>query len=179
MSETYHLWSNGADQGPITREELIAKHRRGELEGVFWRRTGDTNYQPHTELADELDPPADASTTKRDVLHALSSDRMDSPKGPDAKHGSRLTSAGFTASPKALGRDAMQPNWTPPDGESTFGSLLTALGILLVIGGVLIAFGGEVAGAACAGLGATLLVIGILLRIHAKLELIAFLLRSR
>ena len=58
---TYHLWSNGADTGPFTRNEIEERNKRGELVGIFWRRTGDTQYRPFDELSSELNPSSEVT----------------------------------------------------------------------------------------------------------------------
>lgn len=54
---TYKLWHNGAEYGPLTQNEVRDRYQRGELVGVLWRRVGQTQYQPHTELEAELAEP--------------------------------------------------------------------------------------------------------------------------
>lgn len=65
---TYKLWANGAEHGPYTRDEIQGQYERGELVGVLWRRVGQSQYQPHTELETELAslPPIPAEEIRRD-----------------------------------------------------------------------------------------------------------------
>lgn len=52
---TYHLWHSGTDTGPFTRTVIEDRHKRGELVGILWRRSGDTQYRPFEDLAAELE----------------------------------------------------------------------------------------------------------------------------
>ena len=67
---TYKLCHNGTEYGPYTRQEIAEKHGRGELHGILWRRVGDGDYKPHTDLDAELAtsiPPKLKTTTTKDL----------------------------------------------------------------------------------------------------------------
>lgn len=184
MSETYHLWHNGSDQGPFTREELLAKYGRGELEGVFWRRTGDTVFQPPPDLLAELSPADQEPPGRSRVLHALSSEEMVRPGAPDPKR-PRLMSAGFSSSPESVGGGLGPAKWNSqepePSGSSVFGILLMVLGVMSILASISSALGSSRSSEAEGYfvLGVILGFFGMLCQIHAKLSLIAFRLRQR
>jgi hypothetical protein len=145
---TYHLWHNGTDTGPYTREEIAKRHARGELVGVLWRRTGDTQFHPHTELGESLSPPA-PNAEDSPAMDAALLDRLETCQSSDPE----------------------------PSGFSAWGMTLSAVGGCLCIFGIIAAL----VGASLAGLtieaGLTLVVVGTLLGIRSKLDLIAHRLR--
>lgn len=131
MSITYHIWHNGQDHGPYTHAEMAGMLSRGEMVGIQWRRSGDTQYRGHTELAAELEP-----TPEKTLEMSL-------------------------------------PRRAEPKGDSFWGELGTALGALAICIGIAIVFFEPSVGGALIGAGLGLVSFSTLLRIHAKLALIA------
>lgn len=146
---TYHLWHNGNDSGPYTSDEIVSRHKRGELIGIFWRRTGDSTYRPHTELAAELEPPSE-----------------ELPKAaPDASD-SHL---------EYLGR---RVSFGPePSGVSVFGELASGGGGCIAGVGIIALVVSPILAASMVGGGLGLVAIGSLASMNAKLALIAHRLR--